>query len=319
MKMLVARYPEQSSWLNFPYFYAKARAELGAFADVDDRVLSDPERPIGENFDLAPYCGIVSFGGRFAEACVESAPDLKVVSGFQCGEDVLAAKGIRFVELSGGWMRTVAELGIGLTLSVLRNIAPWHSQVQSNHETWIMEQFTDDPNFVNGELYGKRVGIFGLGRIGRYYADLAQAFKAELAAYDPYLSDDVFADAEVKRMDLDSLLEWSQIFVVASAPTAESTGVINRDRIYKLRRGSALIVISRALPLDMQAVRDRIGQGEICGGFDVYDTEPLRPDDVLRRSANVTLTPHVGGRCSDSNRLMAEMVVTAFRETLLGT
>jgi phosphoglycerate dehydrogenase-like enzyme len=118
-------------------------------------------------------------------------------------------------------------------------------------------------------------------------------------------------------MELDELLAWSQIFTIASAPTPESERIIDRRRLALLPVGSALIVLSRSWPLDMQAVRDRIANAEICGAFDVYDVEPLPPNDVLRRSPNVTLTPHIAGRCADSNRLMAEMAVAELKKRLL--
>jgi len=315
-RVLIARYPVEASWLNFPFFYDKATRELGEFARVDNLVLNDASLPIGENVDLTPYNAVVSFGGRFTAACLGQAPRLRVVAGFDCGRDVLEAHGIRFVELEGGWQRSVAELGIGLTLSCLRSIAMWHARLQLGHETWIMQQFTDDPNFVNGELHGKRVGVFGFGRIGRHFAHLAAAFGAELAATDPFVPDDIFCSAGVARMDLDPLIDWSQVFVVASSPTPDSLGLIDRERVYRLPRGSALIIISRAWPLDMQAVRDRVAAGEICGASDVFDIEPLPPNDVLRRSPHFTLTPHIAGRCADANRLMAEIAVAAFREVL---
>jgi D-3-phosphoglycerate dehydrogenase / 2-oxoglutarate reductase len=69
----------------------------------------------------------------------------------------------------------------------LRAVGPWHAKIQAGHETWPMEQFSDNPYLLNGELYGKRLGVFGLGRIGQYYAKLARVFEAELAAYDPYV------------------------------------------------------------------------------------------------------------------------------------
>jgi len=316
MQVLIARYPVEASWLNFPFFYADAVEGLRAFARVDQVVIADPDKPLGENVDLEPYDGVVSFGGEFTADCLAKAPRLRVVAGFKAGQEAIEAAGVQFVALEGGWVRSVAELGICLTLSCLRRVGMWHSRIQAGHETWIMQQATDDPNFVHGELYGKRVGIFGFGRIGQYYARLARAFGAQLAASDPYVAEDIFAEAKVTPMDLDDLLTWSQIFVVASSATPESRGVIDRERVGKLKEGSALVVISRAWPLDMAAVRDRVEAGEICGAFDVFDREPMAPDDVLRRSPNVTLTPHIAGRCADANRLMAKMVVDAFREAL---
>ena len=94
MRILIARYPVQASWLSFPFFYDKATRDLSEFADVENVVLADPDKPIGENLDVAPYAAVVSFGGRFTEACVEQASNLRIVAGFQCGDDVLESKGI---------------------------------------------------------------------------------------------------------------------------------------------------------------------------------------------------------------------------------
>lgn len=319
MRVLIGRHPEDDTALNVPYFYGAATRGLEAFAQVDEIVLRPIDRPIGEIVDLEPYDGVVSFGGTFTDACLSKAPRLRIVAGFRfggLGEEVLESKGIPFLCLEGGFVRSVAELGLGLTLCCLRNISLWDRRIKSNDETWPRRQFSDNAAFVNGDLCGKRVGVFGFGRIGQHYARLARAFGAVVAATDPLTPDDAFAELGAERKSLDDLLTWSQILVIASSATPENKGLIDRDRFYKLPRGSCLIVIGRAWPLDMGAVRERIRAGEICAGLDVFDGEPIAPDDVLRQAQHTVLTPHVGGRSADNNRLMAEMVVEAFREAL---
>jgi len=317
IKVLIAKNPVEDTWLNYPFLYEKAVKGLSKFAQVDWCSIKDESKPISANFELAPYQGIISFGGKFTEECLKKAKNLRIVSGFKCGEELLQKKGIPFIELSGGWQRSVAELGIGLTLSCLRQIALFHKRMSLGTEFWPQRQFSEDPAFVNGELYGKKVGIFGFGRIGQYYGKLVQAFGAETTAYDNKLPKEIYQQQNTTFMEIDQLIGWSDIFCICASPTPENKGIINRERIYMLKKGAILIVISRAFPLDMEAVRERVRLGEIAGGFDVYDVEPLPSDDPLRLSPNVTLTPHIGGRCADSNRMMADIIVEAFRKELI--
>ena len=229
---------------------------------------------------------------------------------------MVAKKGIPTVDIGAGWQRSVAELGVALTLSTLRNVAAWQHRFATNTEVWPIRQFAEDHNFVNGELHGKQVGIFGFGRIGQHYGKLVRAFGAVTAAYDNKLPDPVYAQHDTQKMSLDQLIAWSEILCIAASPTDESAEIINRERIYKLRRGAQLIVISRTRPLDMTAVRERIRNRELGGGFDVFDQEPLPAGDELRFNPNVTLTPHIGGKCAGSNTMMADLVVEGFRRAL---
>ena len=182
----------------------------------------------------------------------------------------------------------------------------------------VAHQFCDDPDFVNGDLGTKNVGVIGLGQIGRKIAQWCRVFGATVTGFDPYVSDELLREWDVQRADMDTLADSSDIVFVAVPPTPSARHLLNRERIYHLRKGSLVVVITRAHAVDMEALRERIVKDELAGAFDVYDTEPVPVDDELRNRDNVVHTPHIAGRTEDSNLRVADMTVDDFVRVLKG-
>jgi D-3-phosphoglycerate dehydrogenase len=180
------------------------------------------------------------------------------------------------------------------------------------------QQFCDDPAFVNGDLGTKRVGVLGLGQIGRRVAQWALALGADVAGYDPFLPRPLVEGWGVRPVDIDGLVDHAEVLIVAVPPTPTARGLLNRERIGRLRRGSLVVAITRAAALDMAALRERIETDELMGAFDVYDVEPLPIDDPLRGRPNVVHTPHIAGRTRDANLRVADLIAGDFARLLRG-
>ena len=93
----------------------------------------------------------------------------------------------------------------------------------------------------------------------------------------------------VHRVEIDELVDESEVLFVTVPPTPSARHLLDRGRIGRLRRGSLVVIVTRAHAVDMEALRERIAADELCGAFDVYDVEPLPPDDPLRGGL-----PHLG-------------------------
>ena len=299
---------------------------------------TDNRAPLHEQVALNDAIGIVHFyGGSITEACIDAAPNLKVLgtmtdnTGHGIPFEALQARNIPVIESTRAWAQSVAECAFGLALSSLRRTAQWHKQLAQGERLWdwenpiwgpeklpVAHQFCDDPDFVNGDLGTKRIGVIALGQIGRKIAQWCRAFGATVTGYDPFVSDALLQEWDIQRVDMDELVDTSDIVFVAVPPTPSARHLLNRERIYRLRKGALVVVITRAHAVDMDALRERIAADELAGAFDVYDKEPLPLDDLLRNRDNVVHTPHIAGRTIDSNLRVADMIVDDFVRVLNG-
>ena len=293
--------------------------------------------PIHQQVDLSEVIGISQWGGRLTEECIDKAPKLKVVGTMtdNTGHGIPYAKcqsrGIPVIESTRAWSQSVAECAFGLALSSLRRTAQWHLKMATGEKLWdwenpiwgpeklpVAHQFCDDPDFVNGDLGTKQIGVIGLGQIGGKIAKWCSVFGATVMGYDPFVPDELLAEWDVERADMDTLVDRADIVFVSVPPTPSARHLLNRERIYHLRKGALVVIITRAHAVDMEALRERIVKDELAGAFDVYDREPVPIDDELRNRDNVVHTPHIAGRTEDANLRVADMIVDDFERVLKG-
>jgi phosphoglycerate dehydrogenase-like enzyme len=313
------------SYFHFPYRADRLRPRLRELGQLTESFLPGGV-PLSSEIDLAPFELIAYFGGRLTEACVAAAPRLKAVATYtdNAGEGLPAAalqeRGIPVIDNTRAAAPSVAEIALALTLCALRRIPTWHASLAGREpmRDFVLDQFCDDPGFVNGTLCGKRVGIVGLGQIGRRVAGYCSALGASVAGYDPFLSRDLVTSWGVDPLDMDGLVDRSEIVIVTVPPTPSARHLLSRERIGRLARGSLVVVVTRAHAVDMDALRERIVADELAGAFDVYDVEPVPVDDPLRGRHNVVHLPHIAGRTMDHNTRGADMIADDFARVIRG-
>ncbi len=183
------------------------------------------------------------------------------------------------------------ELTFGLMLAVLRRIHPLAGQLAVG----------DWPEAMGGTLAGRTLGILGLGRHGRPVARIAAAFGMPVLAWDRDPGRAHPGDEWVhQRLPLDDLLERSDVVSVHLRLSPESTGLLDRERLARLRPGAILVNTARGAIVDEQALVDALHSGRLAGaGLDVFATEPLPADHPLRTAPNVVLTPHIGWKVEE--------------------
>jgi len=322
-KFLFVRHPHlERDW---PYLHERMVERLGELGEVEVLQTSG-NAAISEQTDVSEVVGLALYGGTFTEACVAAMPKLRAVSantdnsGRGLPLDALWGRGVVVIDTTRAWAQSVAECAVTLALCQLRSVGQWHARMAAGEPLWQYPygQFCDNPSFVNGELGTKRVGVMGMGQIGRRIAALCVAFGASVCGYDPFVPDEQYASLGVARVDMDALVESAEVVFVAIPPTPSARHLLSRERIYRLKKGSLVTVITRAHAVDMAALRERILADELAGAFDVYDVEPLPVDDPLRNRPNVTHTPHIAGRTKDANLRTADITADEFRRVLEG-
>src|SRR6185369_15011801 len=191
--------------------------------------------------------------------------------------------------------RSTIELAFGLMLAVMRRIPQTDQAMRRGG--W--------PSFAGRTLAGKKLGIVGLGRIGREVAALARAFGMEILAWGPTLTAQRAAKSEAKFMELDALLQAADVVTVHLRLSDESRGLLDERRLRLMRPHAVLINTARGAIVD--------------AGLDVYVEEPLGRDSPLRRLDNVVLTSHLGWPADSTYRTMAEGMVAIVEAYLDGS
>jgi phosphoglycerate dehydrogenase-like enzyme len=236
---------------------------------------------------------------RFTRELLEQLPDLRIVAqtgnhAYHIDLAAAAARGVVVAKASGGFCTGAAELAIGLALSVMRQIPAADAALKGGR--W--------PSPLGHELYGRTLGIVGLGHVGRHVATIARAFGMEVLAWSHRNS----------GAELDQLLAQSDVVSIHATLAPQTRGLIDARRLALMKRSAYLINTARGPIVDEPALVDALRAGRIAGaGLDVFDREPLPPGHALARLPNVVLTPHLGWPTDK----MYEQFATAAADVLL--
>lgn len=225
------------------------------------------------------------------------------------GLEAARERGITVSNASGYSNEAVAELVLGMALSMARNLREVEDRCRKGGTK---------TGLVGWELKGKTVGVIGLGKIGTRTAELFHAFGAGILAH----SRTVHADAAdyVEQTTLDDLLERSDI-VVLHCPLNESTrGLIGAEELRQMKPTSILINVARGPVVDETALAQALQVGEIAGAcLDVFPKEPpLDPLSPALLAPNTLVTPHVAFATRESMSLRAEIVFENLRKWMDG-
>ncbi len=233
-----------------------------------------------------------------AQAFLEKAPDLKVISVLRGGTENVdveyaTGRGIAVLNTPGRNARAVAECTLGMILSEIRNIARSHACLKSRD--WRRSFPNSD---AIPELCGKTVGLVGYGAVGRLVAGYLEAFGSRIVAFDPYCQGD---PAPAELVDLPTLLRESDVVSVHARLTPESHHLIGREQLAMMKPTAVLVNTARSGLVDEAALVEALRQKRIVGAaLDVFDEEPLPADHPLIELENVTICPHIAGSTIDA-------------------
>lgn len=260
---------------------------------------------------------VISRTIRFWGDDIAASPALRVIAKHGVGVDnidVEAAtkRGIPVFNSMAANAQSVAEHAILLMLMLKRKMVALGRSMREGG--W------DRPNYLAGELRGKKLAIVGLGNVGRATTAIAQGFGMTIAAYDPYVPTER-VPAGVKLMkDLDAMLAEADIVSVHCPLTEETQGMIGARQFAKLKPTALFINTARGPVMDEAALLDCLKRNAIAGaGLDVFTDEPTPADNPLRDMPNVVSSPHIAGSTREAMDRVAIRAVENCYAILDGT
>jgi D-lactate dehydrogenase len=194
------------------------------------------------------------------------------------------SKNISIVNVPTYGERTVAEYTFALMLALSRKILPSVQQTM---------QGTIDSSLVHGhDLYGKTIGIVGLGRIGKNVAKLAEAFGMTVVAYDPFATEDSLSGFNLTLLELPDLLKVSDFVSVHAPLTKDNKHLFNSDKYAEMKQGSIFINTARGELMVTKDLIDALQSGHLAGaGIDVLEGEnlvDLNEEEILLKKGRVS-------------------------------
>lgn len=244
---------------------------------------------------------LVLRGLPLPEHMLAGAGRLKLIHQWGTGIDgvpVEAARrrGIPVARCAGVNASTVADLTIGLMLAALRRIPQADAAVKAGG--WRMDDLWE----LAFDLCDARVGLVGFGAIGRLVAQRLSGFGCEVAYSRP---SGALAESPLRCEPLKTLLADADVVSLHLPLTPATRQIINRERLFSMKRGAVLINTSRGGLVDEPALVEALESGHLAAaGLDVFAEEPTAPDNPLLGLGNVVTLPHIGGRSRDNLRRM---------------
>lgn len=208
---------------------------------------------------------------------------------------------------------TVAECALLLILSCMRRSSHW-TLAMHTQGAWKEGRHPDTQS-----LFGRRVGLHGLGAIGRELVSLLKPFNVPVAAFSPSVPDAVFRDLGVDRVDsLDQLFSTSDVLVELAPAKPENRHLVDERVLRLLPEGATFVNVGRGMVVDEEALARMAREGRLQIGLDVYEQEPLPADSPLRELPNVNLLPHLGGPTRDRRKECGKLALRNLRHYLNG-
>src|SRR5579871_4700690 len=234
----------------------------------------------------------------------KALPILKVISKYGIGLDKVDVKAATELKIPvtfcpGVNHTTVAEHVFGLIIAIYRDIVPECNYVKSGN--W--------KRLTGHELFGKTIGIIGVGRIGKEVAIRARAFGMSVIGFDLYWDEDFAKQYSVQRAaTVDDVVKVCDIITLHTNLTNETRNMLDARRLAMMKKGSVLINTARGELVETSALIAALKNNHLLGfGADVLEVEPPPKDHPLFACENAVLTPHIGSRTYESVARQAKM------------
>jgi len=226
-------------------------------------------------------------------------------------QDAAKEKNIRVINAVEGAITAVAELVIGLMISMAREISRADREIRNGN--WIKKEL------MGSELKGKYLGIVGLGNIGKRLGRLARALNMNIIGYDVVPIDDEFSkEVGLMKADLDTLLS-SADYVSFHVPLLDSTHhMINAEKLKMMKNTARIINTSRGGVIDEEALYNSLKDESLAGAaLDVFEVEPATENKLITLP-NFIATPHIGAQTKEAQLLAANIIAEKIIQILRG-
>ena len=253
---------------------------------------------------------------KLSRELIEKADKCKIIARVGVGldnidQEAAKEKNIRVINAVEGATTAVAELVIGLMLSMAREIPRADREIRNGN--WIKKEL------MGSELKGKYLGIVGLGNIGKRLGRLARALNMNIIGYDVIPIDDEFSkEVGLMKADLDTLLS-SADYVSFHVPLLDSTRhMINAEKLKMMKNTARIINTSRGGVIDEEALYNSLKDGSLAGAaLDVFEVEPATENKLITLP-NFIATPHIGAQTKEAQLLAANIIAEKIIQILRG-
>ena len=296
-------------------FSPQAEAAFRAGHDVIDWDGSDRDSFYARHL---PGCEILMSQQPMDRARLNLAPRLRAIFNVETNflpnvdYDECFRRGIHVLAPGGVFALPVAEMALGMALSLARNIHGEHAAFLQGKEKWLFEG-----NREAELMTGSRVGIIGFGDLGRALWRLIAPFGARVQVHDPWLPDGHLRRLGVEPAGFETLMRDNRFVFVMATITTENRGLIGAEALSWMQPGANLILVSRAAAVDFPALCAAAATGRVRVATDVFPVEPLPPDDPIRKVPGMLFSPHragalesalreIGTRCAEDIGLISQ-------------
>lgn len=256
---------------------------------------------------LPEYDGLVVRSRTKVTADVLAKGDkLKIIGRAGAGVDNIDTeestnRGIIVMNTPGGNTVAATEHSVAMLLSLMRNIP--RANMSMLEEKW------DKKKYGGHELYEKTIGVVGLGKIGYGVAKRLKAFEATILAYDPIVTKEVADKIGVKLVDLEELVDQSDIITIHAPKMNETIDLFDKNRLAKCKDGVIIVNCARGGIVNEADLLAALESGKVsAAALDVYTSEPLT-DFALVKHPNVVATPHLGASTEEAQIKVADMIL----------
>jgi lactate dehydrogenase-like 2-hydroxyacid dehydrogenase len=257
---------------------------------------------------LAGVRAMITAGGTpLGGAMMDRLPSLGAIVCYGTGYDgvdlqAAAQRKITVAHSPGANAASVADIAVTLMLATTRRLLVADDYVRGG--SWAAAKPSPMMRPQPG-LPGRKVGVYGMGEIGRKIASRVAAFETEVAYFSRSRHDVPYQYLPT----LEALAEWCSVLMIAVRAGADTQHAVDADILRKLGKDGHVVNISRGSVIDQPALVAALTDGTIAGaGLDVFEKEPHAPD-ALTALPNVVLTPHIGGHTQDSHAGMQDCVI----------
>jgi len=199
-------------------------------------------------------------------------------------------KGIHVIATSPVFSKPVAEIALGMTISLLRNIHNAHFDFLKKREKYGLES-----NLKASMLTGKKIGLLGFGDLAKSLYPMLLPFTKDINVYDPWLSKKMIKSYGFNPVNLNQMFKNCEIIYVLAAVTTKNKNLIDKKLLNKMKSNSLFILMSRAAVVNFKDLIKRVKKGDIFVATDVFPEEPVRKNDPIRKVKNILFSAHRAG------------------------
>lgn len=268
---------------------------------------------------IADYDGlIIRSETKVTKKVLEAAKKMKIIGRAGVGVDNIdidaaTQSGVIVVNSPDGNTNAAAEHTVAMMLSLARNIPQADSITREGR--WERSKFTGT------EVFGKTLGIIGLGKIGSHVAKVALALGMKVIVCDPYTSKEAVETLGCEYIPhLDDFWSRCDFITIHTPKTRETTHLINKNSINRMKKGVKIINCARGGIIDENALKEALELGQVGGAaIDVFEEEPkIENSPLVKTAGNIVLTPHLGASTCEAQLNVAIDVAGQIKEVLTG-